>query len=102
MSQRLFAVLRHQTGHFDHSRPLEEQREWSAHAAFMDNLAAAGFFLLVGPLDDGSHQVLLIVRADDADEVARTMDPDPWTQNGMLRTLWIAPWTLRIGALPGR
>jgi len=96
---RLFAVVRDQTGDFDHGRPLEEQREWTAHATFMDALTEEGFFVLVGPLE-GTHTVLLIVRANDADEIARRLADDPWTHNGMLRTLWIAPWTLRIGVLP--
>jgi uncharacterized protein YciI len=96
---RAFAVLREQTGPFDHSRPLEEQLEWTAHAAFMDALTDEGFFVLVGPLA-GTRTVLQIVNADDADQVTRRLADDPWTKNGMLRTLWIAPWTLRVGALP--
>ena len=95
----LFAVLREQTGAFDHTRPLEEQLEWTAHAAFMDGLTDAGFCVLVGPLE-GTERVLLILRAASADEIARRLAADPWTVTGMLRTLWIAPWTLRIGSLP--
>ena len=98
---RTFALVREQTGAFDHSRPLEEQLDWTAHAAFMDALAEAGFCVLVGPLE-GTRRVLLIVSADDPEEITRRLADDPWTRNGMLRTAWIAPWTLRIGALPSQ
>ncbi len=96
---RLFAVLRVRSERYDHARPLEQQIEWPAHAAYMDTLAEAGFFLLVGPLE-GTPNVLLIVRATDEDEITRRLADDPWTISGILHTEWIAPWTLRISALP--
>jgi uncharacterized protein YciI len=97
----VFAVLRNRTERYDHARPMEEQVEWPAHAAFMDRLADAGFFVLVGPLE-GTADVLLIVDAMDEAEITQQLAVDPWAQNGMLRTVWIAPWTLRIGSLQAK
>jgi uncharacterized protein YciI len=93
----VFAVLRRRTEAWDRSRPMEEQAGWRAHADYMDALYTAGFFALVGPLED-SGDVLLIVRADDAAEIERRLADDPWTGT-MLETTRIAPWTLRLGAI---
>ena len=39
-------VLRRSGPKWDASRALEEQTDWSAHAAFMDNVVDAGFLVL--------------------------------------------------------
>ena len=98
---RLFAVLRERGAEFDRSRPLEQQREWSEHAAFMDALFASGFVLLAGPLRD-TGDALLIVRARDEQEIHAQLLEDPWTRSGLLRTTRCAAWTLRLGALEKR
>jgi uncharacterized protein YciI len=64
----------------------------------MDALAADGTAVLVGPLE-GMRGALLIMRGEDPDDVAARLEPDPWTANGLLRTTWVAPWTLRIGSV---
>ena len=43
-----FVVLRRSGPKWDASRALEEQTDWSAHAAFMDNLVDTGFLRLDG------------------------------------------------------
>lgn len=96
--QRIFAVIRTRGKAWDHSRPLEGQEDWNAHAAFMDALHAEGFALLVGPLE-GTQKALLIIRAEDAEEINTRLAEDPWTRNGLLWTSEISPWTLRLGSL---
>jgi uncharacterized protein YciI len=96
--KRIFAVVRTRGKVWDDSLPLEGQREWKAHAAFMDGLHAEGFALLVGPLE-GAAKALLIIRAENADEINARLADDPWTHNGLLRTTEIWPWTLRLGSL---
>jgi uncharacterized protein YciI len=95
----LFAVIRRRTAAWDMSRPMEEQNGWRAHADYMDALYEEGFFALVGPLE-GSRDVLLIVRARDAEEIERRLGDDPWS-SGLLETTRIAPWTLRLGSFGG-
>jgi len=51
-----------------------------------------------GPLD-GTPDVLLIARANDADEIRARLADDSWTRNGLLRITQIVPWTLRLGTL---
>jgi hypothetical protein len=93
----LFAVTRTRGPDWDESADMEGQKNWSAHAMFMDQLHAAGFAVLVGPLE-GTRDVLLIVSASDQDEIRKKLGQDPWGQN-MLKTTGIARWTLRLGSL---
>ena len=95
---RLFAVIRSRGPAWQAGRPMEEQDEWPSHAVFMTALHRDGFVLLGGPLD-GTPDVLLIARANDADEIRARLADDSWTRNGLLRITQIVPWTLRLGIL---
>ena len=66
----------------------------------MNGLAENGFVVLGGPLE-GTPDVLLIVRAESAEEIGRRLDSDPWTRLELLRIRSIAPWTVRLGEPPG-
>ncbi len=94
----LFVVIRSRGPAWDHSRPLEGQQGWQAHADFMNSLTAEGFVVLGGPLE-GTSEVLLIVRAGDDAEVSSRLAADPWSRNGLLRVERTVPWTLRLGSL---
>lgn len=94
----VFAVIRKRGPEWKTSLPLEGQENWDTHASFMDALAAEGFAVLVGPLED-TGDALIIVRANSKREVEERLAGDPWTQNGLLQTTRIAEWTLRIGQL---
>ena len=48
---------------------------------------------------EGSADVLLIVKADTADEIRSRLAEDPWSRNDLLRIARITPWTLRLGSL---
>lgn len=94
----IFAVIRRWSGSWDSSKPIEGQSSWPAHANFMDHHYEAGKFLLVGPLADGPR-VLIIVRANSAEDVERLLAADPWTQMGLLETESVDSWSLRLGSL---
>ena len=94
----LFAVFRVRGPVWQDARPLEGQLDWAGHASFMNALAGERFVLLGGPLE-GSADVLLIVSAATADEVRARLAKDPWEGTGLLRTVRVAPWTLRLGSL---
>ena len=96
----LFAVIRRRTERWAFGRPIESQEAWDAHADYMDALADEGFFVLAGPLEQ-FDEVLLIVRAETAEAVEARLAADPWTELGLLETVRVAEWTLRIGSLPG-
>lgn len=96
--ERLFAVTRSRGVGWNNSRPMEDQEDWQSHAAFMNALEAEGFVLLGGPLE-GTPNVLLIVRASDAEQIRSRLSRDPWTLNDLLRISQVVPWTLRLGSL---
>ena len=96
---KLFAVTRFSGPQWDHARPLEQQEDWRAHADFMNALEAEHFIVLGGPLQ-GTSETLLIVRAEDREEIEARLSADCWTQSGHLCTGRIVPWDLRLGSLP--
>lgn len=77
---------------------MEAQPEWDAHARFMDALVDDGFVLLGGPLEDRS-EALLIIHAHSVEEIEERLAADPWYKLDLLRSGWIAPWTLRLGSM---
>jgi uncharacterized protein YciI len=93
-----FVVLRSRGSAWDDSKPLEGQRDWQAHAAFMDGLFEQRFAAFAGPLE-GTRDALLILRASSASEVVERLAADPWTTNGLLVTKQISPWQIRLGRL---
>jgi uncharacterized protein YciI len=99
--KHLFAVIRSRGAAWNDSLPLEEQVEWRPHAGFMNDLRDGGFVVLGGPLE-GTRDVLLIIRASDADEIAVRLEEDPWSRMDLLRITRIAPWTLRLGSLAAK
>ena len=87
-------VVRRSGPQWDASRPLEEQSDWSAHAAFMDGLVEDGFIVLGGPLAD-EVRVAHAVEAESEDAVRATLARDPWSETH-LRIDTIEPWTIRL------
>ncbi len=96
--ERLFAVIRSRGAGWNNSRPMEEQEDWQSHAAFMDALQTEGFVLLGGPLE-GTPDVLLIIQANDAQQIRSRLSGDSWTRKDLLRITQVVPWALRLGSL---
>lgn len=94
----MFVVIRTRGPRRNHGQPLEGQEKWRVHADFMNGLVADGFVLLGGPLE-GTQDVLLIVRAADEAEIAERLAADCWSIDGLLRTVTVNPWQLRLGSL---
>jgi uncharacterized protein YciI len=95
--KQLFAVTRTRGPAWDASKPMNAQEQWTEHATFMNRLAADGFVVLGGPLDD-TDDFLLVIDAADANEINATLARDPWTQSGMLKIKNIRPWTILLEA----
>ncbi|HEX6679650.1 MAG TPA: YciI family protein [Gaiellaceae bacterium] len=79
---------------WDHARPMEEQSDWDAHAAFMDKLVDDGFVVLGGPLAD-EVQVVHIVEAESEEAIRATLARDPWSESHLVIGS-IDPWTIRL------
>jgi uncharacterized protein YciI len=95
---RPFVVLRTHGPSWDEPRPLEEQVDWRAHAAFMNTLDAEGFVIVGGPLE-GTSDTLLVIQAEDAAEITQRFAADPWTVSGLLTLKSCLPWEIRLGSL---
>jgi uncharacterized protein YciI len=83
----------------DPSRRAREQAFWDEHAAFIDRLVAEGFILMGGPLVDERglpRGALLIVNAEDENEVREKLKNDPWSQKGILKLESIKRWEIFI------
>jgi hypothetical protein len=90
-----FLVLLTRSGpEWDPSRPMEDQSEWPAHAAYMDELVNRGFIVLGGPLAD-EHRVVHVVEADSEHAIRAAYARDPWSETH-LRIEAIDPWTIRL------
>ena len=63
----------------------------------MDGLVDDGFVILGGPLGDGK-KVLLIVAAENEQELATRLADDPWTPLGVLRTTSVERWEILLDA----
>ncbi|WP_319460200.1 hypothetical protein [Micromonospora sp. RTP1Z1] len=87
-------TLRRSGPRWDPARPLEEQLDWSAHAAFMDGLVESGFVVLGGPLAD-ERRVALAVEAESEGAVRATLAGDPWS-GSHLEVDTVEPWTVRL------
>jgi uncharacterized protein YciI len=79
----------------DRSKGTREQPLWDEHAAFIDQLLAEGFILMGGPLvDEGG--AMLIVYADDENQVREKLKSDPWMKHGILKLESVKRWEIFI------
>jgi uncharacterized protein YciI len=76
-------------------RSTREQPFWDEHAAFIDQLVADGFILMGGPLID-EDGAMLVVNADDEQEVREKLKSDPWFEHGILKLESVKRWEIFI------
>jgi uncharacterized protein YciI len=91
----MFVVVLHRSGPaWDPTKPIEAQSGWPAHASFMDDLVAAGFVVLGGPLRD-EHRVVMAVEARSEAAVRATLARDPWSDSH-LQVYSVDAWRIRL------
>ena len=79
----------------DLSKGTREQLLWDEHAAFIDQLVAEGFILMGGPfVDEGGS--MLIINADDENEVREKLKSDPWMKHCVLKLESVKRWRIFI------
>jgi uncharacterized protein YciI len=79
----------------DFSKGTREQPLWDEHAKFIDQLVDKGFILMGGPLEDEGG-ALLILNAQDGNEVREKLKNDPWTIHGILKLESVKRWEIFI------
>jgi uncharacterized protein YciI len=97
---QIFLVMRTRGPAWNDAVPMEDQVDWRRHADFMNELHDKGIALLAGPIT-GTRDVLLVFRAEDEAEVEARLAEDCWSVKGLLQTLWIKLWGVRLGTLVG-
>jgi uncharacterized protein YciI len=83
----------------DSSKGTREQPFWDEHVKFIDQLVADDFIMMGGPLvDEGGmpHGALLIVNAEDENEVREKLKDDPWAKHGILKLESVKRWEIFI------
>src|SRR5215468_4597029 len=83
----------------DPSKGTREQPLWDEHAAFIDRLVDEDFILMGGPLVDETGLpcgALLIVSADNENEVRENLKNDPWFERGILKLESVKRWQIFI------
>src|SRR6266516_6915135 len=90
-----FVVISSAGPNRDFSKDTREQAFSGEHAVFIDALVDEGFILMGGSLvDEGGS--LLIVNAEDENEVREKLKNDPWRQQGILKLESVKRWQIFI------
>jgi uncharacterized protein YciI len=83
----------------DFSKGTRDQPFWDEHAKFIDQLVDDGFILMGGPLVDKAEMpqgALLIVNAEDENEVREKLKDDPWFTHGILKLESVKRWEIFV------
>ena len=78
-------------------KTVREQAYWDEHAEFMDRLFEEGTVIMGGPFSDGTGS-LVIVEAEDIDEVATLFAKDPFVIHQIFELRSLKQWQLFLDA----
>jgi uncharacterized protein YciI len=91
-------MVRFRAGPTWSSGSVREQRDWDAHAEFVDALIERGTFVMGGPFSDNSGSMSLLEGVD-ADEARRILEDDPFMKNGVFVLEEIREWDVFVDEL---
>jgi uncharacterized protein YciI len=75
-----------------------EQPGWDEHAAFVDDLAARGIFVLGGPFADNSGSLVVLENVN-ADVARQLVEDDPFVHNGVFVVEAVDDWIVYVDRL---
>ena len=78
-------------------KTVREQAYWDEHAEFMDRLFEEGTVIMGGPFSDGTGS-LVIVEAENIDEVATLFAKDPFVIHQIFELRSLKQWQLFLDA----
>ena len=96
-----FVVISSAGPNHDPSKGTREQPFWDEHEAFIDDLVDHDFIFMGGPLVEETglpRGALIIVNANDENEVRENLKNDPWFERGILKLENIKRWQIFIDA----
>src|SRR5919197_481572 len=97
--KKMFLAISSAGPNRDFSKVTRDQPFWDEHAKFIDQLVDDGFILMGGPLVDKAEMpqgALLIVNAEDENEVREKLKDDPWFTHGVLKLESVKRWEIFI------
>lgn len=94
-------VVRFRAGPAWKSGPPEDQPDWDAHAAFVDDLIDRGTFVMGGPFSDYSGTMVLLEDVT-VEEARALVDWDPFVKNGVFVLESVQDWTVYVDELTPR
>jgi uncharacterized protein len=89
----LYAAFLRPGGRWNPHKSAREQPFWDEHAQFMDAIFETGVIILGGPFADGTGS-LVIVAANNAEQVRQMYRNDPWTKQDVLVVHDVKEWTI--------
>ncbi len=89
-----FVVMETAGPHRDFTKGAREQPFWDEHARFIDGITE-GFIIMGGPFE-AEGGAMLIVRAENEEDVREKLQPDPWHTHGILQLHSIRRWDIFI------
>jgi uncharacterized protein YciI len=78
---------------WDPNKTAREQPFWDEHARYMDAVFETGVIILGGPFADRTGS-LVIVKADNANQVREMYREDPWTRQDVMKVADVKEWTI--------
>ena len=93
--KNIFVVISSAGRSRDDSKSTREQPLRDEHAAFIDQLVAESFIFMGGPFPDEGGS-MLIVNADDENEVREKLKSDPWMEHGILKLESVKRWQIFV------
>jgi len=73
----------------------EDQPDWDAHAAFIDDLIERGHFIMGGPWANRLGSIS-VWEGMDAEKVREVIENDPFVRNGVFEIEDVADWTVYV------
>jgi uncharacterized protein YciI len=83
------------------NKTAREQPFWDEHARYMDALFETGVIVLGGPFADRTG-ALVIVKADNANQVREMYREDPWTTQDVMKVDDVKEWTIFLNGRPAQ
>jgi uncharacterized protein YciI len=80
------------------SGPPEDQADWDAHAAFVDDLIERGTFVMGGPFADNSGSLVMLAGVT-AEQAPAIVADDPFMRNGVFELESVREWIVYVDEL---
>lgn len=93
-----FVVIRERTPAWNEILQITGQEKFEEHSNFMNRLIEEGFLILGGPMEEG-RRILMVVDAEDENQIRERISDDPWSIAGLLEIVSIWRWNIMIGSL---